>query len=164
MEVFKRSIGQGNLFSIPSHAVSDACGPTVVHRLISRTLTGRGLHVRVHQHFAHHLHINWDGRRTRSRSRSEMCMERKFPFCGDLDELSLHLSNSALEGLCDCVLETIKHHITDKVTQCERRPNFTSHEFTRHPTWKIKEIQDDTGLFHCRCHVTSSTEPVFSSF
>lgn len=90
METFHhKSNSQGNLHSHSHHMISGSS--SIVKRLASQSLTGRGLSTRVHQHYGFKLHLVWKS--TRNCVTSETCLERCFykyadveKFCNELND------------------------------------------------------------------------------
>ena len=66
-----RCIGQGNFNSKFNHD-----GTSIVKRFASRSLTGRGLQIKIHQHIGYRLHLLWDP--TNDETARSMCIERVF--------------------------------------------------------------------------------------
>ena len=83
-----------------SHRVSTESS-SFVTRLVSRSLTERGLQIRVPQHVRYELHLVWRG--TGKHVSSERCIERVFLMYDDVERFCTELKNGALEGLCTCV-------------------------------------------------------------
>ena len=97
MEKFiTKSRGQGNRFSRLGTGVSNKWS-SIVTQLDSRAITGRGLHINVHQHFSYELHLVWN------HSSSERYVERMFLMYADVVRFCTELKKGALEGMCTCV-------------------------------------------------------------
>jgi hypothetical protein len=56
---FSKSNGQGNLSPKLGPRIFEIIS-SIVSRLQSTTLTGRGIQIQVHQHFGYKLHLVWD--------------------------------------------------------------------------------------------------------
>jgi hypothetical protein len=170
------SMGQGNVFS-RVHIRSNP-GASIVGRLHSRSLTGRNLHIQVHQHFGRRLHLVWEYGST---GRQEVCAERIFAMTDELYDFCKQIKESGIEGLCDCVLKgEVCSIFDDKLyTKCFRFPpqdapgqekvassrdtpqqrNVTTSNDTRlNIPWSfLKDCQEAIiDLRHCRCLVSSS--------
>ena len=69
------SLGQGDPSLLPCRTLSTH-RLSIVDRLASRSLTGRGLHILILQHFGYRLHLEWSG--DPNNKRSARFMERRF--------------------------------------------------------------------------------------
>ena len=97
------SICRGNPSSLPCRRVS-ARRLSIVDRLAARSLTGRGLHILVHQHYGYRLHLEWSGSGSCSRDSSRF-LERRFNMFGEAESFYTELCNQGLEGLCTSAYE-----------------------------------------------------------
>ena len=100
----KRSIGQGYLRSRPDLRPA---GLSVVQRLATRSVTGRGPNINVHQHFGWRLHLEW------TNGEERRCFERFFETFESIDEFCLDLAKGGAEGLCDCVHDKLRLDLYD---------------------------------------------------
>ena len=107
------SLQLGNLFS-RACVIVPTNGSSIVTRLVSRTVTGRELHIHVYQHFDYKLHPVWN------HSSSERCVEKMFMIYADVVWFCTELSEGALEGLCTCVSKGFFTVMEDKVEVCFR--------------------------------------------
>ena len=76
---------------------------SIVDRLAARSLTGRGLHILIHQHFGYRLHLEWSG--DPNNENSARFMERRFQRWDEAESFSSQLSRLGFEGLCTCAYE-----------------------------------------------------------
>jgi hypothetical protein len=143
-----RSVGQGNLFSrVPSY------NPSIVIGLHSRTVTGRGLNLGVHQHLDYNLHLVWNS--TKKGVTSERGVEKRFFTYEDVESFCTELTNAGVESLCDSVCEKV---IPDKANMCFRACTL-SQKGTLSDTPKswLKFLQKDRrDKYWCRCSVRST--------
>jgi len=95
-----RSVGQGNFYSKLSHKITSD-RTSVIKRLASRSLTGQGLQMRIHQHIWFKLHVVWHA--SSKGKESLRCIERVFSMYSDVKDFCDELMGRAFEGLCDCV-------------------------------------------------------------
>jgi hypothetical protein len=170
------SMGQGNVFS-RVHIRSNPGAP-IVGRLHSRSLTGRNLHIQVHQHFGRRLHLVWGYGST---GRQEVCAERIFEMTDELYDFCKRIQERGIEGLCDYVLKgVVSSLVDDKIyTTCFRftpqdapeqgndassrdtprqRNVTTSNDNKLNISWSfLKDCQEAIiDLRRCRCLVSSS--------
>jgi hypothetical protein len=61
MKTYPKSDGQGKLHSHSNHKFSNLS--SIVKSLASRSLSGRGLDIKVHQHYGFWLHLLWKWKR-----------------------------------------------------------------------------------------------------
>jgi hypothetical protein len=155
MESYRRSNGQGILHSHSQHAFSNL--PSIVERLASRSVTGRGLGIEVHQHCGFRLHILWVYRRDVTHYKPiESCFERNFFTYAELQTFCSELASGRFEGLCDCVSEDVyKFYDEWKVGYCARDPKTASQKYLNASLATIREQQEYEGK-HCRCPVSST--------
>ena len=113
MNTQNKSIGQGNL---RSYLHLRPAGSSVVQRLSTRSITGRGMELNVHQHVGFRLHLEWQ-----NENKTRRCFERIFDTFEDVDRLC-DMLDGGLEGLCDCVGERVTTLLEDKVTICRLEP------------------------------------------
>ena len=106
-----RSIGQGNFHSQFNHD-----GTSIVKRLASRSLTGRGLQIKIHQHIGYRLHLLWNS--TNDERARSMCIERVFLTYHEVSDFCETLTSKAFEGMCDCACINVREWFEDKVEPC----------------------------------------------
>ena len=107
-----RSSGQGKFSSKLNQD-----GTSIVKRLASRSLTGRGLQIHIHQHVGYRLHLVWDT--TSSGKETSRCIERRFLMYEDVSDFCENLMSKAFEGMCDCVCMHVSEWLKDKVESCQ---------------------------------------------
>jgi len=154
----RASIGRGNPSSLPCRRVS-ARRLSIVDRLAARSLTGRGLHILVHQHYGYRLHLEWSGSGSCSRDSSRF-LERRFNMFGEAESFCTELCNQGLEGLCTCVYEEYNFSPHERAPTCRRAPLIRSQKYLSQPKWWLKTAQDMRDLSvttRCGCHITSSS-------
>jgi hypothetical protein len=96
MMCLTRSTGQGFSFSKTVRAISTKNSASIVQKLMARTLTAGGLHVRVHQHYYNNrVLLEW------RYSRDLLCLERVIN--EGLARFCRELVNGGAEGLCSCM-------------------------------------------------------------
>jgi len=148
----ERSVGQGNLRS--PRTLSPA-GSSIVQRLAKRSISGRGLNVRVHQHHGWRLHLEWtDGHESRR------CFQRYFTSLEAVDTFCAELMRGGAEGVCECIGDC-PDLFQGKVNVCWlNRPVTPLPDISRY--W-IRQIQEwnEEERYKCLCPV-SSTEWVIS--
>ena len=92
--------GQGNLYSHVSNKLSSA-GTSIVKRMASRAVTGRGLGIDVHRYLPMQLRLYW---RTNSDTDCySRCMLRSHLEYGENELLLDGLLNGGLVGACKCL-------------------------------------------------------------
>jgi len=117
---FQRSTGQGRIHSKTSTTISS--NNPIVSRLFSRSITGRNLNIKIHQHFGKTIHLVWKPLDKSPNNPSERCMERYFSLYEEIENFCWELKYGTLEGLCDCVFPGLYKLLDTKVTICFRRP------------------------------------------
>jgi len=153
---FQRSTGRGSLHSKMTTAVSSN-NPSIVSRLFSRSITGRNLDIKIHQHFGKRIHLVWktldkSHSNTTYRNPPERCMERYFILYKELENFCRELNYGALEGLCDCVFPGLYRFMDRKVNICFRWPTLQIEK--DNPRCWIKCCQE-LNLSPCKCPVSS---------
>jgi len=148
---FHRSNGQGNLHSKMTNRIFSN-GPSIVSRLISRSITGQSLNLKVHEHYGLRLHLVW--RTHKHDDSSERCMERYFFLYEELETFCRGLKFGAMEGLCDCVFMGLYRFLEGKADICFKRPIL--HSEINIPRSLLKCYQEDLSLSPCNCPVSSS--------
>jgi len=166
----RRSIGQGNLHSLLNLRPA---GSSIVRRLATRSITGRGPNVGVHQHYGWRLHLEWE---TENEQRG--CLERSFTSFEDVDRVCQELMRGGATGLSDCVSNDLLSNIwfcdcgeddcmssfvkflKDKVNVCwlgtvaQSRADLSRQELPRYWLRRCQEMDPDR--YRCLCSVTSS--------
>ena len=146
------SLGQGNPSSLPSRTLS-ARRLSIVDRLAVRSLTGRGLHILVHQHFGYRLHLEWSGDHN---TRSARFMERRFHRWDQTKSFSSQLCRLGIEGLCTCAYEASYQHPHAKAPRCRRGPFYASQKHLLLPKHALK-CMEEYAVFHlCEWNITSA--------
>jgi len=143
----QRSVGQGNL---RSPLTLRPAGSSVVQRLVDRSVSGRGLDVRVHQHFGWRLHLEWqteDGRRH--------CCERFFTSFRAVDKFCAELTRAGAEGVCACVGDW-PDLFEGKVRECRLEPTITPLPDISRYWIKIVQESGDDARYKCLCPVSST--------
>jgi hypothetical protein len=143
---------QGNPHSLLCRRVS-ANRLSILDRLTARSVTGQGLQILVHQHYAYRLHLEWRGRGSRVSSRF---MERRFLMSRETETFCTELCSYGLEGLCTCVYEGYYMSKLVRARRCLRKPLMLSQEYLLKPTWWLKAKQDTSDGTHCGCCILSS--------
>jgi hypothetical protein len=99
---YVKSTGQGNLLSKLDSKIfeNNSC---IISRLHSRTLTGRNIQIKVHEHFGDRLHLFWQTKSyeigtTRSIGHEEFIQKNN-----DIKRFCTDLELGELENLCSCV-------------------------------------------------------------
>jgi hypothetical protein len=139
MESYRKSTGQGRLHSHSYHRISNLS--SIVKRLASRSLTGQGLGIKVHQHYGFRLHLVWEWKRNIKNCSSRFSFRRPFRPSASADQklyiskycfernlftyfdvwlLCSELVTGGLEGLCSCVSCVSDVYPEDKVENCNR--------------------------------------------
>jgi len=173
MAVPRTSVGQANLRS-PLN-LRRQVGSSIVQRLATRSVSGRGLGVRVHQHFGFRLHLEWQAEGGRRH-----CCERFFTYFEDVDSVCQELTRGNAEGLCtcvtqslfgkdwfcacddgDCIFHSLVSSFKRKVTVCSLGPVAMSQadlmRRRRRGTSWIKQCQEmEPEKYRCLCSVTNS--------
>ena len=148
---FHRSNGQGNLHSKMTNRIFSN-SPSIVSRLISLSIIGQSLNVKVYQHYGVRLHVVW--RTHKYGDSSERCMERYFFLYEELETFCRGLKSGALEGLYDCVFLGIYRFREGKVDICFKRPILQSEINIQ--SCLLKCYQEDLNLSPCKCPVSYS--------
>ena len=153
----QKSTGQGNL---RSYLHLRPAGSSLIQRLATRSITGPGLEINIHQHCGWRLHLEWLNGKTRS------CFERFFETFEDVDRFCREMLDGGLEGLCDCVGTRITTILEDKITICRLEPTPQSQlDYYRYrdvdKSWKKQLHELDRQKYRCHCPI-SSTEWVIS--
>ena len=125
---YHESDGQGKLHSHSHHRIYTGLS-SIVQRLISRSLTGRGLDIKIHQHHGYRLHILWEWDRKKNCKPLESCFERYFDCYTDMEKFCSELTTGGLEGLCDCVSEDVYQFYGTKAQPCNRDPQTHSQKY-----------------------------------
>jgi len=147
------SLGQGNHSSLQSRTLS-ARRLSIVDRLAARSLTGRGLHIHVHQHFGYRLHLEWSG--DPNNTRSARFMERRFHRWDQTKSFSSQLCSLGIEGLCTCVYEASYQPPHAKAPRCRRGPFYASQKHLLLPKHELKSMEDYAVFNLCECNITST--------
>jgi hypothetical protein len=102
-------MSQGNRFSGMERKFM-AGTSSLVTRLASRSVTGRGMPLQVHQHWGYDLLLTWEY--DRRGVPTEACVRRRF-FCeADINEFCRDLIDGSTSGLCSCVFaEPMSEHV-----------------------------------------------------
>ena len=144
-----RSIGQGHF-----HSKFNPNGTSIIKKLASRSITGRGLQIKIHQHIGYRVHLLWDPNPNDERSTC-MCIERVFSMYNEVSDFCNTLTSKAVfEGTCNCACITVSKQFEDKIEQC--------HAFVTEPVFChrscLRTIQEykKNKSFPCNCRVTSS--------
>jgi len=149
-----RCIGQGNFNSKFNHD-----GTSIVKRLASRSLTGRGLQIHIHQHIGYRLHLVWhticNGEET------SRCIERVFLLYEDVSDFCENLMSKAFEGMCDCVCIHVSEWLKEEVKLCQvpiRTESLLQRKVRYCPRSWLRTLQETEkyGRYRCTCRVTSS--------
>jgi len=147
------SLGQGNPCTLPCRTL-----PThhlsIVDRLASRSLTGRGLHILIHQHFGYSLHLQWSG--DPNNENSARFMERRFQRWDETESFSSQLCRLGFEGLCTCAYEASYLSDHAKAPRCRRGPFYSSQKHLLLPKWELKSMEDYAVTNLCDCKITST--------
>ena len=94
-----RSVGQADFFSKSSKS-NASCGASIVHKLASRSITGNGLQIQIHQHVDFKVHLVWHVF-DKHNKKSVRCIERIFSEINALDAFCKQLKMGLLK---DCVI------------------------------------------------------------
>ena len=148
------SIGQGNPWSLPCHALSTH-RLSIVGRLASRSLTGRGLQILVHQHFGYRLHLEWSG--NTNNENSVRFIERRFQMWDEAESFTTQLSSLGFEGLCTCAYEASYLPPHAKALRCHRGPFYSSQKHLLLPKWELKSMEDMAVTILWGCNITSTS-------
>jgi hypothetical protein len=149
---FRRSKGQGRLKFNSCHTLSTAGASNIVRMPMSRSVTGRQLPIRIHQHFGQRLHLVWH-----TPTKTNYCMGRVFLMVADMLAFCHQLTRVGAQGLCSCVSEDILQGFEDKYNQCLTLPPSDSELgiVGALRTWR-KCVQGSLHTPNCKCIVTSS--------
>jgi hypothetical protein len=109
---FRRIGGQGHLKSHSFHALSTAGATNIVRKLMTSSITGRLLPLRIHKYFGQRLHLVWNTATNNCR------MERVFLMVADMLAFCHQLTRGGAEGLCSCVSEELLQGFEDKFHLC----------------------------------------------
>ena len=120
------STGRGNPSSLPCRGIS-ANRLSIVDRLATRSVTGRGVQIFVHLHCGYRLHHEWSGG-SGSRDSSRF-MERRFYMSGEAETFCTELCSRGLEGLCTCVYEEYNMSPHERAPRCLREPLIQSQKY-----------------------------------
>jgi len=110
-----KSTGQGKFHSKLSQNVTSD-GTSIVKRLASRSVTGRGLQIQIHQHIGFQLNLVWHT--TSNGKETSRCREILFLMYEDVTDFCETLMSRAFEGMCDGVCVHVIEWLKDKVEQC----------------------------------------------
>jgi len=147
------SIGQGHPTSLAARKLS-ANRLSIVDRLAARSVTGRSLHILVHQHYGYRLHLEWSG--GGDCQNASRFMERQFDMSCQSQSFCTQLCHRGLDGLCTCIYESHNFHPHQRAPRCLREPLLLSQKLLAQPKLWIKAKQDLGGGPHCGCKITSS--------
>jgi len=111
-----RTIVYGN-FQSKLHQIVTGDGTSIVKRLAYRSLTGRGLHIHIHQHLGYRLHLVWDT--TRNGKETSKCIERRVLMYQEVTDFCEELMSKAFEGMCDWVCIHVIDWLKDNVGSCQ---------------------------------------------
>jgi hypothetical protein len=117
IDVFQRSRGQG-------HSRSRNTGASnVVQMLMSRSLSGLHLPIRIHQHFGQRLHLVWID----SHTDTTFCMEYYFFMVGEMMDFCHQLTRGGAVNIASCVpcphmAEELLQFFELKLDQCPILP------------------------------------------
>ena len=114
MNTQDKSFEQGNL---RSHLHLRPAGSSVVQRFATRSITGRGLGLNVHQHVGFRLHLEWQ-----EENNTRRYFERLFETFKGVDQFCDDMLDGGLEGLCDCVGDGFTILLEEKVKICRLKP------------------------------------------
>ena len=104
-----RSIGQGHF-----HSKFNPDGTSIIKKLASRSITGRGLQIKIHQHIGYRLHLLWN-----PTPNDEMCIESVFSMYHEVSDFCKTLTSEAVfEGTCNCASITVRERFEDKIEPC----------------------------------------------
>jgi len=146
----KRSIGQWNF-----HSKLNEDGTSIVKRSASRSLTGRGLHIHIHQHIGYRFHLVCDT--TSSGKETSMCIESVFNVWW-IFRFFETLMSEAFEGVCDCACTNVSEWLKDKVESCQVAITTQSQKIRYCPRSCLRTLQETEKYkrFRCTCRVSSS--------
>jgi hypothetical protein len=144
---------QGDPTSLPCRTLSTR-RLSIVDRLASRSLTGRGLHILIHQHFGYRLCLEWSG--DPNNERSARFMERRFHRWDEAESFSSQLCSLGFEGLCACAYEASYQPHHAKAPRCRRGPFYASQKHLLLPKWELKSMEDYALVNLCECNITST--------
>jgi hypothetical protein len=153
---FQRSKGQGHPGSHYCHTLSNAGVSNIVWMLMSRSVTGRQLPIRIHQHFVQRLHLVWH-----RPTRTNHCVERVFFMVANVLAFCHQLTRGGTENLCTCVLcscvsEELLQFFEVKYDHCPILPPSDSELGTVGApiSWR-KCVQESKHTPSCTCNVKS---------
>jgi len=150
-----RSIGQGNF-----HSKFNTDGTSIVKKLASRSLTGRDLQIKIHQHIGYRLHLLWNPTPNDERSKC-MCIEKVFSMYNEVSDFCKTLtSKAAYEGVCNCACITVSEWFEDKIEPCHA--TVTEQVFCHRSSLRTFQEYEKDESFPCNCRVTLS-HAVFSA-
>jgi len=147
-------VGQGNPSSPASRTLS-ARLLSIVDRLASRSLTGQGLRILVHQHFGYRLHLEWSD--SSSRDASSRFMERRFESWNDAESFATEICSLGYEGLCTCMYLGHNWAPHAKAPKCYRAPFYSSQKYLLLPKSELKSLEDMAVHTLCSCNITSAS-------
>ena len=138
--------GQGNLYSHVSHRLSSA-GTSIVKRLASRSITGRGLGIDVHRHVPMQLRLYW--RMDSDTDCYSRCLVRSHLEYGENELLLDGLVNGGLVGACKCLSRWLPLDENSPLRSCIFSVKLPAERHAFHPSFTpyphlIKSI--------CRCY------------
>jgi len=153
-----RSVGQSAFFSKASKSIA-SCGGSIVQKLASRSITGNGLQIQIHQHVGFKVHVVWHVF-DKHNKKSVRCFERIFSEINALDVFCKQLKDGAFEGLCDCVCNRFIEWMNDKIRPCTLEHSSQEHirQYVFLRSWeRSEEVQQQRrNYFECLCPVSSS--------
>jgi len=148
-----RSVGQADFFSLSSLSINST-GTSIVRRLASRSVTGNGLGIHVHQHAGFKLHLVWHVF-DKHKNKSVKCFEIIFPELNDLYDFCKHLKDGAFQGLCDCVCDHFMEWMDDKINSCTLK--HSTQDQLRLSIFLPSTVRSQNrNYFECPCPVSSS--------
>jgi len=148
-----RSIGQGHF-----NSKFNPDGTSIIKKLASRSITGRGLQIKIHQHIGYRVHLLWDPTPNDERSRC-MCIERVFSMYNEFSDFCKTLTSKAVfEGTCTCACIIVSEQFKDKIEPCYASVVKQSQKpIEPCPRSWLRTCQEmNKYSFRCNCRVTSS--------
>jgi len=129
---------------------------SILARLSSRSLTGQGLRIDVHQHYGFSFHLNWafikDG------VARETCMEREYLTYSKVRHCLEHLKSRPIEGMYSCL------YMAGEDNEAERcfRTTPERSDYDRNASRAIDRFEQTIYQTNkCCCNVTSREDVIF---
>ena len=146
-----------------------AINASIVTRLASRALTGKCLHLNIHQHLGFSVHVTWRisaDVTMKYYSATERCFARCFDTNDEYDAFCEELKQIPIDGLCDSMgyMEYMLRLLQalNRIHRCHLYPLPTAETMDK-PKWKRRALESD-GLFRCPCPISSSARVFKNSF